>query len=710
MSPGGSGCEVNLTSSASNCGSCGDACTDGQAGQSAACVDEACVYTTCDPGLGDCNGNGACTDDLSQTNNCGSCGTTCSVANGTPNCDGTDCGIAACDSSAGETWADCDDSYVSGCEVNTETNKFHCGGCNPDAPAPGAGTNCTDITSDLSKQVEEVGCDATACTIVTCKPNFADCNGIFADGCEVDVTSNKDHCGGCTSGPTTTWDGGFLCDSLYANGSGACNSGSCEFDECDSNYGDCNNDAEDGPSGDGCEVDLVGNDAHCGACDNACTVNAATSGNSCTAMSNRACAPTCSDNDLYGNCDSNGANGCETQLQSTATSCGTCNNDCTASVGSDNISGVECASAACEVTGCNSNRADCNGNFGDGCEVNTNNSEAHCGGCAGAGGQNCNAAIGSQNVTGVTCSAGDCEVSACSSANRQSCDDDFSTGCETNTNTDLQHCGDCDTPCANKTSATTSCSGGNCSWMCLSGSKDTNGDLNNATSNGCESYIIAEASGTPGTTTVLTGGTNGDLSVPHTLLTSRSTNPRRAVVALIGLDGHNVDLPPGVTYDGTAMTPAIAAHSSNSVWSAIYYILDADLPTNGGSYNLNIDGNQYNQFGWAVEIMELVNVNQTTPVSDSDSVSGSGTGAGTVSLTGLPADSWLFSTTSTFGTTNFSSSSGLTYLTEHAPNGGRETISGYETEISGSQSSSWTTSGNVNSWVHVAAAFSPATN
>src|SRR4051812_22624328 len=43
---------------------------------------------------------------------------------------------------------------------------------------------------------------------LNCEPGFADCNGIAADGCEVDLTSDAASCGkcghGCEGGPCQT--------------------------------------------------------------------------------------------------------------------------------------------------------------------------------------------------------------------------------------------------------------------------------------------------------------------------------------------------------------------------------------------------------------------------------------------------------------------------------------------------------------------------
>ncbi|MFO0652421.1 MAG: hypothetical protein U0326_39745 [Polyangiales bacterium] len=93
----------------------------------------------------------------------------------------------------------------------------------------------------------------------------------------------------------------------------------------------------------------------------------------------------------YGNCDMNAGNGCETNLNTTATNCGTCGNRCTLA----NANAV-CSSGTCAIESCYPNTANCNGTTADGCEVNLQNDNRNCGAC----GRVCGA--------GTVCRLGNC--------------------------------------------------------------------------------------------------------------------------------------------------------------------------------------------------------------------------------------------------------------------------------------------------------------
>jgi hypothetical protein len=563
-------CEVDTNLSSARCGGClagdnnsgsGEACTASGPTKSPFCDGGTCDEVDCPPGFGDCDGsadgNSDCDDSLDTVSDCGLCGEACSVANGSPTCldpgSGFVCGVDTCESVGGEVWANCDGDAVSGCDVEMQSNDASCGGCLAGEPGEGTfgtGQDCTQILSDLTKNVTDVSCTTGACEILGCAAGFADCDGDFSNGCEVNTASDDNHCNGCTSGPTTTWDGGFICDNLYTHGSGSCSNSVCSFDACDADYGDCtggSGDADLGLSGDGCEEYLVGNDSHCNACFNECETDAQTSGNSCTASAGRACSPVCS-SASFDSCDSNGANGCEASLTvasscgdcdtdctlsvgtdditsttcngeqeckvagcgagtddcnntfsdgcesslSDADTCGDCNTDCTTSEGTDNISTTSCVSNQCKVATCDSaSRGDCNTVFGDGCEVNTNTNATHCGGCNAVDGQDCTASEGSNNISTTNCASGACKVATCNSASRADCNGTFSDGCEINTNTNATHCGACNTQGGVNCTAsegsnnisTTSCASGACKVATCAANR---GDCNNTFSDGCE--------------------------------------------------------------------------------------------------------------------------------------------------------------------------------------------------------------------------------
>jgi len=176
-------------------------------------------------------------------------------------------------------------------------------------------------------------------------------------------------------------------------------------------------------------------------------------------------------------CDSNGS--CETMLGS-ITNCQACAVRCVAPSG---------ASATCDFeTGCgstcNAGQADCDGAGGNGCEVNTNTTLAHCGGC----GMACETSLLNARAT---CTGGDCLIGCQTGFADCNADltDTTGNGCEINTTVSLAHCGGCGRVCAlpsGAANATPSCSGSMCRLVCNTGFRDCDGDQ----SNGCETVGV----------------------------------------------------------------------------------------------------------------------------------------------------------------------------------------------------------------------------
>ena len=103
-------------------------------------------------------------------------------------------------------------------------------------------------------------CDGNAVTNGACGANcrlscnlgYDDCNGDAEDGCEIDIRTSLEHCGGCQ----------IPCSS--AGGTAACDNGNCNL-TCSAGYEDCNHDSTDG-----CEVSLASDANNCGACGHSC--------------------------------------------------------------------------------------------------------------------------------------------------------------------------------------------------------------------------------------------------------------------------------------------------------------------------------------------------------------------------------------------------------------------------------------------------------
>ncbi len=127
----------------------------------------------------------------------------------------------------------------------------------------------------------------------------------------------------------------------------------------------------------------------------------------------------------FGDCDGVAANGCETDLRASATSCGACGRACALPNATS-----ECRVGACVVATCATGFADCNGDPADGCEVNTRTDNASCGAC------------GTACARGQVCSGGACGAT-CASPLR-TCGMGGGAFCA-NTAIDPANCGGCGT-------------------------------------------------------------------------------------------------------------------------------------------------------------------------------------------------------------------------------------------------------------------------
>lgn len=148
-------------------------------------------------------------------------------------------------------YANCDGDTGGSCETNTRVSLDHCGGCNRPCRAEGARTACRD----------------GRCTVEACAPGRADCNRDAADGCEADIETDVNRCGGC--------DG--ICRAAGVTVA-RCTAGSCGVVTCADGAADC-----DGIFENGCEIDTRANVNACGTCTNRCPFPDRASARSCTA-------------------------------------------------------------------------------------------------------------------------------------------------------------------------------------------------------------------------------------------------------------------------------------------------------------------------------------------------------------------------------------------------------------------------------------------
>ena len=493
---------VDIEANTANCGACGNTC--GGANAAPACAAGRCGIARCIAPYEDCDGelaNGCETNTNVLVNHCGACGNVCPAReHASPVC-----AAGTCTFQCENGWADCNGDPSDGCETSTETNVLNCGVCGRACALGNANSACRDAI----------------CQIDACRPGYADCDGIVANGCEVDTRRDTGACGAC----------GNICPTP-PHGSASCVAGACGVTACDEGWADCNGDPADG-----CEADLRAGATSCGACGSVCSFDHAVPGCASGSCVVAAC------HQGWADCDMNPTNGCESELARSVAHCGGCGQACVVANGTPT-----CEAGTCAVASCNAGFADCNGDPSDGCEVDLRSDVSSCGacgrGCALPGGANacvagacvvsaCSAGLGDcdgvtsngcetsvatsvshcgacgracPGVAGGTsaCVAGACAIAACS-AGLADCDGTVANGCETNLGTSATNCGACGRACPARPNTAGACSAGACTYACLAGFRDCDGDA----SNGCEVNTLADTSNCGACGTRCTAATGG---------------------------------------------------------------------------------------------------------------------------------------------------------------------------------------------------------
>ena len=431
------GCEVYVNNSTSDCGSCEQPCALANTAEQL-CVAGRCAVGQCRAGFADCNSSpadGCEVDLLSSTQHCGGCSTPCQLANTAQHvCASGICAVTQC--MAG--FADCNSNPADGCEVDLRSNTQHCGDC---------------LTPCQLANTAQHACASGVCAVVQCMAGFADCNSNPADGCEVDVLSSTQHCGGCS----------MPCQLAHAV-QHACASGVCAVVQCMAGFADCNSNPADG-----CEVDVLSSTQHCGGCSMPCQL--------ANAVQHVCASGVCAVGQCmagFADCNNDPADGCEVGLLSNTQHCGGCSTPCQLA----NTVQHTCVSALCAVGQCMAGFADCNNNPADGCEVDLLSNSQHCGGCS----TPCQLANTAQHV----CTSGMCAVGQCS-VGFADCDNVHSNGCETHIATSIENCGTCSSMCNLPNTAKQACSIGVCQVeQCMDGYSDCDG----VSVNGCEADTI----------------------------------------------------------------------------------------------------------------------------------------------------------------------------------------------------------------------------
>lgn len=138
-----------------------------------------------------------------------------------------------------------------------------------------------------------------------------------------------------------------------------------------------------------------------------------------------------------------------------------------------------CVAGACRVDACDAGFGDCDADGSNGCETATDTSVEHCGGC--------NLLCDPPNGTG-RCHEGGCEIASCA-AGFADCNGQLADGCEVDMRSDPAHCGGCDRACpgSGRPNTEVTCVTSACALGCVDGYSDCDG----LTANGCETLTAS---------------------------------------------------------------------------------------------------------------------------------------------------------------------------------------------------------------------------
>jgi hypothetical protein len=591
----GTGCETSTARDTQNCGSCQDVCPRGEDDEEPWCKAGECGSTDCPEDRGDCDGDDTC--DVNLTNdpdNCNTCGTPCVVAQGKPSCTARVCGIKSCNEGYGNCDADAEDGgYENGCETNTLEDENNCGGCG--------------IVCEIENATAT--CDDGRCVVKECDAPFADCDGDGLD-CEVNTDTASESCGSCSTD----------CNEVLANATGKCAAGACEVLRCTDGYADCT-------SANGCETLLADSDSNCGTCGTECVDRGGT--NDCNAG---ACTPACAA--PFFDCDTSRPNGCESNTQTDEQNCGACGIHCL----EDGTLTNECMLGECTPR-CDDAHLDCDSDPADGCETDKLNDKGNCGEC----GKACSAPAG---TTANECVQGFCTpVCApnrgdCDSEPEDGCEESFLSNPDHCGQCDRK----CASGGSTHATSSTCSSSGVCQPVCQANFDDCDSPWLGCTTDlrlpsSCGACGVVCSGATPacvGTNdvyrcqapiTLATGDAEGQIAGPlltfsHTL--QAGTN--RVLLLAISADspGGNVSAnkPEIVNYGSTPMLFAAEQSgmtaSGDQWWGAdlyIYYLAVADS-VNGSATTVTIDARGGTApTALVANLVQLNGVHQAAPIA-----------------------------------------------------------------------------------------------
>jgi hypothetical protein len=279
--------------------------------------------------------------------------------------------------------------------------------------------NCGACGHDCDLPHAVAACGGGACKIDSCVEPWDRCNTNDADGCETNLGSDPMNCGAC----------GMECPGV--NGTPTCTDGTCRI-KCDPGFGDC-----DEVPANGCEAS-VKDVENCGGCKTRCPEEEGYTANCVDGE----CGQTKCDAGL-GDCNGEMSDGCEQDITSDVMNCGRCGGLCSVAHGTAGCSDGTCVVMGCEAGWDNCNTGDTDGGYSDGCEANLNDSADNCGSCGTA----CDVAHGSGACVNAMCEVSSCEPGF-ENCDEAALDAGFGDGCETDTTSNVDHCGGCGVPCA----------------------------------------------------------------------------------------------------------------------------------------------------------------------------------------------------------------------------------------------------------------------
>lgn len=302
-------CGTNVLTDNANCGACGTVCSHLPNNLAERCIDGTCQPTCAYPTIyRDCNDNlvddGCETNIASDPENCGGCGNKCpQITNGVRSCIS---GVCAQDCLSPRTW--CAAQRVC---TDLSSDNSNCGAC---------GSRCPFQASSVYGTLYSCA-DGVCNSHLVCQARYANCNDDMSDGCEVLLTTDPKNCGECGNvcPPGQVCLGGSNPKCGCEPGQTLCGGGSAQL-YC---------------------ADLLSDALNCGACMNACP-----RGNNETAVCNNGvCGTKC---DLgFADCDGDGRNGCEADLNINPRHCGACGNQCDIAAGQPCIDG-QCLTVECD--------------------------------------------------------------------------------------------------------------------------------------------------------------------------------------------------------------------------------------------------------------------------------------------------------------------------------------------------------------------------